>query len=1206
MAVPQIPSSGCWFGSHCQTDAQRQGTRNVRQEFDYRESQLGRQIAFPHTFKTWSSADANVVNSDDLYISSGGRPVYIHIRPNGIQMTAITAGNWDSKLNDWFDCFIANNTKAILVGFHHEGESPRFNQGTAAQFVAAFRYIVTKCRNYVQTGTGLRVTNVAWAPGYMASSGATAWTSWFPGDSYCDWVFVDGYSYPVGGTRKPTAIFDNFYNWAATHTVRPLAIGETGTSEYPTLDGSDGHSKQDFFDSIVPYLKTRPNFKALFYFNANDPGDPAPSPTSTTSRIWLWDNGRPSSTLGQATMSHFVSFAKNAYMNPSFGASTAPANTSLPAISGTANVGNPLTVDAGQWSGNPAPAYAYQWRRITAGSSGPVTLYTDTFTKTAASSTWGTGWALANGTAAQFALTGTTGTVQLVASSAVVHAQAHTTDTARQVRVQGTMAYSVVSAGTDAGAGHWGVLILRYVDWANHVQVKFIQNKSGQIMLEVRTLIAGANTLVGTATAATHITSLAANATANIAAEAIDSGGQTTINVYIWTGAATLPASPDKTVTITTNQVAGGVAVGASNSTSGTTTAAKFTFDTVTMTDLAASTGAATTNVGTNSDTYTPVTGDVGATIDCVVTASNTAGSASATAPPTAAVTNVAVTLPGTPTFSPAPATTLTEGANWTLSWTSTNATSFEYQYDGGLWIPISGGPGGTFTAIAPSVGTHTFRVRGLNASGTGAASAVQTVTVATAGGLTYEISLDNGAPVPIGSVTQYRWPNPPVGLHTFRVRAKNAAGQVSAYSTSTFTVVPAGVSDASIPDVRLECAFGYGPNDDIDAITWTDVTRYLRGGNTRRGRNHELDPFEAGTATFRLSNRDRRFDPTNTAGPYGTGLLPEVPVRCYALWQGARLDIFTGFVETWPPLRSGPRESEVEITCSDAFDMLSNDSTDQYLQASSTGARIGNLLDLAGWPIGNRNIDDGFGRIQEHNSGGEGVFEPILALIQEAEIVEGGQFYVTAGGGLIFEDRQSRILSNLDILTFGDLGDGTELPYKELSIEMNRDEIRNKVIVTVRVPEGLAGEATPQIAEDLASEQRYLRRVHQIDDIPLATDDDAFQLASFLLSRYKDPNTRITNLATSAHMDWDLLGAALLGMEIGQRVAVVHRPPGGGSPNPVTITGYVEGVEHTFTSEGKLRWDTNLNISPSAAWDFWILGDASRGKLGLTTKLGY
>lgn len=42
-------------------------------------------------------------------------------------------------------------------------------------------------------------------------------------------------------------------------------------------------------------------------------------------------------------------------------ASVRPANTVLPVISGTAQVGQVLTVSNGTWTGTPAPTYTYAW-----------------------------------------------------------------------------------------------------------------------------------------------------------------------------------------------------------------------------------------------------------------------------------------------------------------------------------------------------------------------------------------------------------------------------------------------------------------------------------------------------------------------------------------------------------------------------------------------------------------------------------------------------------------------------------------------------------------------------------------------------------------------------------------------------------------------------------------------------------------------------
>ncbi|MFM9044533.1 MAG: hypothetical protein ACKOL0_01805, partial [Solirubrobacterales bacterium] len=52
---------------------------------------------------------------------------------------------------------------------------------------------------------------------------------------------------------------------------------------------------------------------------------------------------------------------------PGARASSAPVNTAVPTVTGTAKVRETLTASPGSWSANPSPpSYAYQWERCTA------------------------------------------------------------------------------------------------------------------------------------------------------------------------------------------------------------------------------------------------------------------------------------------------------------------------------------------------------------------------------------------------------------------------------------------------------------------------------------------------------------------------------------------------------------------------------------------------------------------------------------------------------------------------------------------------------------------------------------------------------------------------------------------------------------------------------------------------------------------------
>lgn len=85
-------------------------------------------------------------------------------------------------------------------------------------------------------------------------------------------------------------------------------------------------------------------------------------------------------------------------------------------------------------------------------------------------------------------------------------------------------------------------------------------------------------------------------------------------------------------------------------------------------------------------------------------------------------------------------------------------------------------------------------------------------------------------------------------------------------------------------PKLVHELAQGAGPS--TSAPTWTDISADVRNLQVKRGRQHILQRFEAGTATYDLWNSDGRYNPTNTASPYYPNILPMMPVRTRAWWN--------------------------------------------------------------------------------------------------------------------------------------------------------------------------------------------------------------------------------------------------------------------------------------------------------------------------------
>lgn len=127
-----------------------------------------------------------------------------------------------------------------------------------------------------------------------------------------------------------------------------------------------------------------------------------------------------------------------------------------------------------------------------------------------------------------------------------------------------------------------------------------------------------------------------------------------------------------------------------------------------------------------------------------------------------------------------------------------------------------------------------------------------------------------------------------------------------------------------TIPTVTVEVDF----TSDVLAATpsWTDVTSYVRAWSCTRGRNHELQRIDAGTATLTLDNPDGRFTPGNAAGTYYPNVVPRRRLRISAVWSAVTYRLFTGYIQSWKLIPGGwpDKWSQVEVAATDAFLILS------------------------------------------------------------------------------------------------------------------------------------------------------------------------------------------------------------------------------------------------------------------------------------------
>lgn len=68
-----------------------------------------------------------------------------------------------------------------------------------------------------------------------------------------------------------------------------------------------------------------------------------------------------------------------------------------------------------------------------------------------------------------------------------------------------------------------------------------------------------------------------------------------------------------------------------------------------------------------------------------------------------------------------------------------------------------------------------------------------------------------------------------------------------------------------STPTYSIQVSF----TDPYDTPDWVEISRWVKKGSTKRGRQHELQRAVAGTLALTISNQDGRFSTFNTASPY-------------------------------------------------------------------------------------------------------------------------------------------------------------------------------------------------------------------------------------------------------------------------------------------------------------------------------------------------
>jgi hypothetical protein len=359
------------------------------------------------------------------------------------------------------------------------------------------------------------------------------------------------------------------------------------------------------------------------------------------------------------------------------------------------------------------------------------------------------------------------------------------------------------------------------------------------------------------------------------------------------------------------------------------------------------------------------------------------------------------------------------------------------------------------------------------------------------------------------------------------------------------------------------------------------NVTNYVASASISRGKSRELDRFTAGNASVTLHNDDRTFDPFYEDSPYRSQILPrkQVVIETNGIRQ------FTGYIDDWDLSYELGGKSFASISCVDGFLQLSATQIDSFTNvAQLSGERIETIINRpeVAWPAGERDIDLGQETLQA-----DVVPENTNALqyLQLVESTEPGALFMSKSGALTFRDRIT-VPPLVDTLIFADDGRAESVGYNNIAVIYGSENLYNRVVIT---REG----GTPQVADNLLSQDIYGVQTLSLDGLLLTSDADSLILADYLLGRYDQPELRFSSLNVTLHDKNTADQAELLAVEIQDVIKIVFTP--NGIPPAIERYGLVTGIKHT------IGIDTHtVTFDFGSVQDFPIvLDDPIYGRLG-------
>jgi hypothetical protein len=384
-------------------------------------------------------------------------------------------------------------------------------------------------------------------------------------------------------------------------------------------------------------------------------------------------------------------------------------------------------------------------------------------------------------------------------------------------------------------------------------------------------------------------------------------------------------------------------------------------------------------------------------------------------------------------------------------------------------------------------------------------------------------------------------------------------------------------------------------------------MMQYSKNISVNRGRKDIGDQFSAGTMTFTLDDTlaGGILNPLYSSSPFvdPAGQFTLAPLRRVSLGRydatNTFVTLFAGQIVNYDYSYELGGNDTVTVYCADDFYLLAQTAMAEFnVSEQLSSARLSAVLDLpeVAYPALSRNINTG-----TQTLGGASAYTVpdgtnVKAYIDQIQAAEQGRIFMARDGVLNFDPRIGNTLSG-SVADFHD--DGTNIPYNNLAISYNADQIVNRASVTIldNSGPGPGGAATPQVADDLASQAKYLIQTVSITNSLLHNDTAAAELATYLL--VGEPNATFTGVQTDYPMLTTAQREALALVDIGDTITITNTIAGGEVAQELSV----EGIEHRldFVTGHRVTYYT----APTVIVFELILDDAIYGVLDALNVVG-